>query len=1010
MNKKTSKKPKLLFLQKSFHTIWPERKRSRIFLLFFLLFSLYGFGQEISVSGTVTSAGDGMPLPGVNVIEKGTSNGVVTNMDGEYSIEVSSEAVLIFSFLGFATQEIQVNNQNQLDIQLSEDLEFLDDVVVVGYGTQRKEEITSAVSSVDSDEFVKGNVNDVGQLLQGKVAGLSVSQPSGDPTGTSQIRLRGTSTILGGNTDPLILIDGIPGDFRTVPPEDIESIDVLKDGSAAAIYGTRGTNGVILVTTKRASGAYTNSVDYSVNLSTQQIANQLDLLTADDYRRQIEAGTRDADWDLGSSTDWIEAITRTPFSQVHNLTFRGGNQQTNYLATVNYRGLEGIFLKSDNETFSGRVDINHNMFDDKLKFNIGIIGRSNNYTTTGNGSSFNGYTYRQAIYRNPTEPIYADDGSFFEQLGNLDYENPVARIYESDGENRSQFNRYNARIIYEPSDDLTINATGSMSRYNQTRGYAESKNHISTIRDGLNGYVSNGTTETQEKLLELTAQYEKKIDKHDFTILGGYSYQENYYRDYFMDNRDFPTDVFSYHNIDLGNGINEGRANVEGFSETSNLIGFFGRLNYIFDNKYILMGSVRYEAASQLYRAQAPWGTFPAVSAGWRISEESFMENIGFVSDLKLRAGYGVTGTPNSDGFGAVPLLGYGDFFYYNGNWVRTLVPSQNPNPNLKWEEKHEMNLGLDFTIFDNRITGSVDYYVRDIQDLLFDFSVPSPPNLYSTTRANVGVMRNSGLEVALNISVYEQEDFQWNTNINFSTNSNQLESLSNELYQNTNDFFTTGETGPPIQTTTHIVEVGEPIGNLYGFKVVGLDEEGLWIYETPDGETQNYEEFGHAFGDKQVLGNGLPNYYANWNNTFRYKNLDLTISMRGAFDYQILNFERMFTENPSMQHYNRLASSEDNVFGQESPLTAPLEYNSYYVENGDFWKIDNITLGYNFDEIGNYIKSARVSVSSLNTFTFTGYSGIDPEVNWSGLSPGNDGRDKYPATRTFTLGLNVSF
>lgn len=985
------------------------RKRFRFSLLVCLLLSIQAFAQSQVVTGTVKSSEDGLPLPGVNIIEKGTSNGVVTDMEGTYQIEVPANAVIVFTYLGFKAQEVEVNGRTSIDVSLESDMEALDDIVVVGYGTQRKEDITSAVASVDSDEFIKGNVNDAGQLLQGKVAGLSVTYPTGDPTGTSQIRLRGTNTILGTNTSPLILIDGVPGDFRTVPPEDIESIDVLKDGSAAAIYGTRGTNGVILITTKRASGAYTNRVDYSVSLSTQEIANQLDLLSAEDYRTQIANGTRDASQDFGTSTDWLDQITRTPFSQVHNLTFRGGNNQTNYLATINYRGMEGIFLKSDNETFTGRVDVNHYMFDDKLKFNIGIIGRSINYATTGDGFGFNGYTYRQALIRNPTEPIYDEEGNWYERPGNFNYENPLARIKESDGENRSQFNRYNARITYTPLENLQLNATGSLSRYYQTRGYAETKQHISTIRDGLNGYVANGTRETQEKLLELTATYSKDFGKHDFTLLGGYSYQENYFRDYYMNNRDFPTDEFSYHNIDLGNGLREGKATTSGFTSKTNLIGFFSRVNYDFDNKYLLMASIRYEAASQLYRTEKPWGAFPAVSAGWRISEESFMEDVEVINNLKLRAGYGVTGTPNSNGFGAVALLGYGDYYNYDGKWVRTLVPSQNPNPYLKWEEKHESNFGLDYGLMDNFITGSVDYYIRDIQDLLYDYSVPTPPNLYPTTRANVGKMRNQGLELAVTVNAIQKDDFEWSSNVTFSTNSNKLLSLSNDLYQTTNDYFTAGYTGEPIQTYTHIVRVGESIGDFFGFKVVGVDENGLWQYETPDGEIQSYDEFSHSFEDKQVLGNGLPNYYASWNNNFRYKNFDLSVTMRGAFDYQILNFERMYLENPTIQQYNRLKSSNDNVFG-ETALSAPLEYNSYYIEDGDFWKIDNITLGYNFGEIGNYIKSARLSLSTLNTFTFTGYSGIDPEVDWSGLTPGNDNRDKYPTTRTYTLGLNVSF
>ncbi|UII23433.1 SusC/RagA family TonB-linked outer membrane protein [Fulvivirga ligni] len=964
-----------------------------------------------TVTGKVTSSEENEALPGVNVLIEGTTKGTVTGVDGTYSIQVSNNDVLVFSFVGFVTKQLPVGNMTTMDVKLELDITSLDEVVVLGYGKQLKSDVTSSVAAVKDDEFIKGNVVDAGQLIQGKVAGLTVSMPSGDPTSGTQILLRGQSTILGTNVSPLILIDGIPGDFKTVPPEDIASISVLKDGSAAAIYGTRGTNGVILITTKRASGSL-NGLDYSVSFSTQQITRKPELLTAGDYQAQIAAGDRAAQWDLGSSTDWLDEITQTPFSHVHNLTYRGGNTTTNYLANINYRDLEGIFLKSDNQTFTGRIDINHAMFNDKLKFNLGLLSSANNFTSTGDGASFNGYTYRQALLYNPTSPIYNDDGYYYEQTGLFNYENPLGRIYESDGEHRSQNVRYTASVSYLPVTGLELKSNFSVNRYNQTRGYAESKHHISTLRDGRNGFVSNGTRETQDRLMELTANYSTVFGNHNISVLAGYSYQDFYYRDYWMQNWDFPTDIFSYHNIDQGQAIREGEVNVpiDGFTSKTNLIGFFGRVTYSYEDKYLFMASLRHEAASQLVGTEDPWGTFPAVSVGWKISNESFLSGSNIVELLKLRAGYGVTGSQNSAPFGAVALLSYNNFYYFNGSWVPTLSPSQNFNPYLQWEEKKEQNYGIDFSLLKGRVYGSVDYYIRNIDNLLYDFAVPSPPNLYNTTRANVGVMENKGLEVLVNIVPIKTPDFEWTTSLNFSTNQNSLKSLSNDLYEATNDWFVTGATGEPIQTYTHRVEVGEDIGNFYGFKVVDVGEDGLWIYENAEGERVAYADFTHAEEDKQVLGNGLPNYYAGWNNTFRYKNIDLSITMRGAFDYQILNFQRMYYENPTIQNYNRLASSTDPVFGKAA-LTAPLEYNSYYIEDGDFWKIDNITLGYNIPAIGNnFIKRARIYASALNAFVFTGYSGIDPEVNRLGLDPGNDGRDKYPTSRTYTVGFNISF
>lgn len=968
--------------------------------------------EKKAISGIVAdSAGTG--IPNVTIAEVGTRNSVMTGNDGSFIITVSREqAILNFSAIGYLTQDIPVSGKKTVNITLQATATNLTEVVVIGYGTQRKAEVTSSVATVKAENFNKGNVMDAGQLLQGKVAGLSISIPSGDPTSGSQILLRGSTTILGANSNPLVLVDGIPGDLKTVAPEDIESIDVLKDGSAAAIYGTRGTNGVIIVTTRRASGHFSNSAEYSGYISTQTIARKLNMLTALDYRDQIKAGTRPASLDLGSSTDWLKEITQTPVSNVHNLTFRGGNSVTNYLANVNFRLLEGVFLKSNNNTFTGRIDINHNMFNNKLKFNFGVISSQNKYNTTGDGYSFNGYTYRQALIRNPTAPIRDSTGNWQEEIGQFNYENPLARIYESDGQNTSQNTRYNTNITILPVKGLRLNTLLSYTKYNQTRGYSETKNNISTRRDNKNGYASVGSNEAVTRLMELTAEYSKSISLHKFSVLGGYSYQENDTRDQWMQNWDFPTDQFGYNNIGQGKALKEGLAPMASSRYVTNLIGFFGRATYSYDDKYMLLGSLRYEAASQLYGTKKPWGLFPAVSAGWRITREAFMQHQHIFDDLKLRAGYGVTGTQPSDLFLGVALLGYGDYYYMNGQWFPTLTPSQNPNPNLRWEEKHETNIGLDFSILKGKVSGTVDYYVRNINGLLYDYQVPSPPNLYSTTRANVGKMQNKGLEVIVNYQPVQTKTFVWNTSVNFSTNANKLVSLSNDLYKLTNNYFTTGSTGEPIQTYTHRVEVGKNIGDFYGFKVIDISNDGKWVYEDKNGKAVQYADFTHAPEDKKVLGNGLPKYYAGWNNNFRYKNIDLGITMRGAFGYQILNFQRMYYENTNIQQYNRLKSAYDKIYGKAVLSSdVPLEFNSHYIENGDFWKVDNITLGYNFSKTGvSFIRSARVYVSTLNTLQITGYKGIDPEVNRLGLSPGNDDRDKYPTTRSYTLGVNMNF
>lgn len=967
-------------------------------------------GKKVKVRGVIKDE-TGEPIIGATVRVKGQSEGTVSDFDGNFTLDVTDDNTLQISYIGYQTQEFAVGKQHHFSIVLEEDKKILNEVVVIGYGTQKKGDITSSVGSVKSEDFTAGAINDAGQLIQGKIAGLSVTNPSGNPVGGTEISLRGNTTILGASTNPLILIDGVPGDFNTVAPEDIESIDVLKDGSAAAIYGSRGTNGVVLITTKKSKGNNINEVQYSGYLSLSTIAKKPDFCDADDYRQQIKDGLRDAAWDLGDNTNWIDAITRTGLSHVHNISFKGGNAQTNYIFNVNYRNLQGIFKRSDKEEFQGRAEVNHSMFDDKLRFNFQLLGNQTGYTATSDGGSFNTYSWRQALIHNPTEPIKNADGSWHENTGIFNYDNPVSRIYECDGEQKVSQTRFSSNITLTPIKELTFNALFSYDKINQEGGYYETKKHISNVRDGMNGYASTGGSSTVTKLVELTAQFHKNFGDHTIQALAGYSYQESTYSNQYERNYNFPTDLYSWHNIGVGQALKEGLGTEYSYWLDTNLIGFFGRLNYNYKNRYLLMASVRHEAASQLAGTEKPWGTFPSVSLGWRITEENFMKNQKVFDDIKLRAGYGVTGSQPSQSFLGVPLLGYGDYYLYNGQWIRALQPTQNSNDKLKWEEKHEYDIGADFSILNYRLNVSVDWYYRLINGLLYDYSVPSPPNLYTTTRANVGEMSNNGLEIMVNAIPVQTKDFKWETTITFSTNSNKLKSLSNDLYQTSSDYFMTGWIEEPIKTESHIVRIGHKVGDIYGFKVVDVDESGKWIYLDKNGNRVNYDDFTHSFEDKQILGNGVPKWYLGFNNQFRYKNFDLAINMRGAFGFQIMNGMRMFYENRSRQDWNRLRSAYDKVFGKAVLNTlCSEEFNSYYVENGDYWKIDNITLGYSFSKINKWIKTLRLYASVNNAITITGYKGIDPEVSTSGLAPSYDNRDSYPHTRAFTFGMNVTF
>ena len=979
-----------------------------LFLLLTLLsFSLTALAQQ-KVTGKVKDS-SGEPVIGASVVVKGNNTmGTITDFDGNFMLDVPAKSVLVISYIGYVTQEVPTAGKNSLEIVLKEDTKTLDEVVVIGYGTQRKGDVTSSVASVKADNFVKGAVKDVGQLIQGKVAGLAITNPNGDPTGSTQIRLRGTNTIGGANTAPLVLIDGIPGELGTVAPEDVESVDVLKDGSAAAIYGTRGTNGVILITTKQAKGVDINQVEYNGYVSTSLIAKKLDMLNADEFR------TLYPDQDHGADTDWIDEISRTPVSHVHNLSLMGGNSKTNYIANLNYASRQGIMKKSDFESFQGRIEVTHRMFDDKLKLKFGLFGKKNQMESTTSGGSFRGWVYGQATRRNPTDPVRNEDGTWNENVSKFEYENPLALLYEAEGNVKKTQLRYNGNIVYNPIKDLTLSAVFSYIRDNMNRGYGETLNHISALRDGLAGWSSVGAYTKMEKLMELTAQYNKEIGAHKFSVLGGYSYNETDFEELWIDNYGFQDDYFGgWHNIGIGSALKDGKANIGSKKTPTNLIGFFGRATYSFKNRYLLMGALRYEGASQLWGTDNAWGLFPSVSVGWRITEEAFMKNQKIFDDLKLRVGYGVTGSQPKDPFLGVAMLKYGSYAFVNGNWVQTIVPASNPNPDLKWEEKKETNIGLDFVSWGGRLSGSIDYYNRDVDGLIYEYGVPTPPNLYNKTMANGGTMRNRGVEVLVTVVPVQNKDFEWSTTGTFSLNSNKLISLSGSIFKSDYDYFNTGTVEYSGQVAdSHRVQVGESIGNFYGFKVVDVDSEGRWIYEDRNGELVNYKDFTHAPEDKHVIGNGLPKWYAGWNNTFRYKNFDLNVTMRGAFGFQIINGGRMNYENVKNSRFeNRLKSVNDLVFGKHtlSPEVEP-EFNSYYVEDGDYWKIDNITLGYSFGQVGKYIKSLRIYGSVLNALTITGYKGIDPEVSTDGLTPGYDTRDRYPSVRSFTFGVNVKF
>lgn len=992
-------------------------KRSYIFglSLFLLLFAgLPGAqAQNLNVSGTVTDSADQGPLPGVNVIIKGTTTGTTTGKDGTFSLTASQSDTLVFSFVGYQTRQVPIRGRSNIDLSLSSQTYQSDEVVVVGYGEQEAEEVTGAVSGVQSEDFSKGTINDAAELVKGKIAGLTVNTPNGNPTAESEISLRGVTTLMS-NREPLVLIDGVPGSLSEVSSQQIESIDVLKDGSAAAIYGTRGSNGVIQITTKDVQGDVPPTLKIDSYVNTQMLSGRVDFMDASEYRELVDRGVQGA-VDQGASTDWIDEITRRPITQVHDISLSGGNNATNYVLSLRYTDREGIIKQTNNKKLQPRLNLNHRMLDGMLNFNANISGYIQEFNSgrrqrfNDEGRVFNPQVYRQAQKFNPTAPVKAEDGSWFENLAYNAYRNPVGLIEETKGKNENSRLKLNGTVKFNPMDNLSIKVLASRNYYNSVRGYYETQDHISTVRDGLNGYASRSTTQKTEDLLEVTAEYiASPVENHELTLLGGYSWNRQNSEEYNMDNFDFPTDEFEYNNIGAGTALDDGRSNLYSFQGEDKLVSYFTRLNYNIDDKYLFMASLRREGSSK-FGENNKWANFPAGSIGWNLHNEAFLSEVSYLSKLRLRAGYGITGSIPRNRYLSLARLGFGTNAYVNGDWVQAVMPSTNPNPNLKWETKEELNLGLDFGFLNNRLSGAIDVYQRTTRDMLWNYSVPTPPYLYNTITANAASMRNRGLEVQVKGTPVQSKNMQWNTTVNYSTNQNKVLSLSSDKFQLEGGYFYAGHTGGPIQQPTHRVEIGEPIGNFYGYKSVDIDEDGFWIIEGANGEPKPIEE--QAAEDKQILGNGLPNHHLSWNNNFSYKQFDLSVEMRGAFGFQILNGPRMNYEPPTaIGKGNILSSAYDNIYGKR-PLNQIQEqqYLSYYIEDGDYWKLSKVTVGYNFDVNFPYLKAARVYASGTNLYTITGYSGIDPEVQTSGLNPGWDQRARYPTTRTFTVGISLT-
>ncbi len=988
----------------------------RRYLTVLLVFgTLVSFAQQ-SVSGKVTAADDGSGIPGVNILEKGTSNGTVSDSDGNYRISVGANATLVFSFVGYTTQEVSVGSQSSVNVSLQSDVTALSEVVVVGYGTQEKREITSSVTSVKSEDFNKGTINDPAQLLQGKVAGLNITRPGGDPNGNYNIRLRGIGTV-GANAEPLVVIDGvIGGSLNTVDPNDILSIDVLKDGSAAAIYGSRGGSGVILVTTKSGKKGRVD-VSYNGSVATESIARTVDFMSADEYKA-VQGAV-----DLGSSTDWLEAVTRSGRNMVHNLSLSGGNQGTTYRASFNLRDAQGIAINSGFTQINGRLNLTQKALKDKATFSV-------NLSTTTKDAEY-GFTesLRYAVIANPTMPIYdntttsptagGDYGGYAER-NIFDFFNPLSIAEQNKNDGTDTRNLMSLRGEYDFSDlvdGLSASVFYSAQKETDVRGYYYAK--TSKFRGaGRNGLAGRRTDQRFNELFETTVNYNKNLGNTNLAILGGYSYQDFFNEGFSMEGGNFLTDAFTYNNMGAALDFANGLGSVSSYANSNKLVAFFGRANVNISETYFASFSARYEGSSR-FGENNKWGLFPAASAGVTLSN---LVDIPSVNSLKLRASWGVTGNQPGESYASLQRYGKQGNFYYEGAYVPSYGPVSNANPDLKWETKSEIDFGADFAMFNNKLTGTIDYYTRTTSDMILPVNVPVPPNLYGQTLVNIGELKNNGFELTLNYNASKGGDFNWTVGGNFATYNTEVVSLtSGSLSFGSGGVLYRANMGAPGQNDYLLVRVkeGQPLGDLWGPVQIGVNTDGTPKFASLDGDAT----YCNCDADKQVNGNGLPNFTAGLNFTANYKNFDFSMFFRGAFGHDLVNSYRGFYENresTTLGNYNVVNTK------YYDPTITKAVVNSSHVEDASFVKLDNLQLGYNIPmKSGNAVNKFRIYFAGQNLFTLTDYTGVDPEVRYTDrndsdnggqpgavdpLSPGIERRSTYFISRTFTLGVNLGF
>ena len=958
-------------------------------------------------SGVIKDA-NGEPLIGVTVLEQGTSNGTVTDVNGRYTLKTTKpNAKLKVSYIGYESQIITPGQS----VTLSANDATLNEVVVVGYGTMRRKDVTSSITTVNAKDLDKGVYTDPAQMLQGKVAGLVISS-TGDPNGSSSITLRGSSSLREGEAmQPYYVIDGIPGmDISMVAPDDIESIDVLRDATATAIYGSKAANGVIIITTKKGTEGKTN-VSYNGYVAFDNALKTLDMASAAELRASGEVVE-----DEGANTDWQDEVLRTGVSHNHNLSISGGNKQTKYIASLNYIDHDGVIRGTEMNRVNGRALITTKVLKDRLTLSAGINAMRGVHKGVPVGQR--GESVLDAMnYYSPTNPVRNEDGSWFKSdIGSQNY-NPLSMINEDSNEFEWRRMQYIGKASLDIIDGLVLNANYSYNSKQKVYSYYNSS--LSQLPyGGTKGKAHRDTRMGHDQTFETYLNYDLTLAKvHKLSLMAGYSWEERVNNDGFgVSVYNFYNDQLGFKNLAYGNFIN-GMSDVDsGVEEIVRNISFYGRANYSYDGKYLLQATVRRDGSS-VFGANNRWGTFPSVSAAWNIAEESFMKD-GIFDQLKLRAGYGVSG--NALGFGAYSAytlfgLNSGSSFTYNGVTYSKIEATQNGNKDLKWETTKMFNVGVDFAFLDSRLSGSIEFYSKKTSDLIWSYDVST--NIYPVgyMNANVGDITNTGIELTVNAVPVKTKDFTWQTTVNLAHNKNKVDKLSNKKFSvDYKDWGDPNIGGISSNGEVERIKEGESLGTFWTYEWAGYNDHGqstYYVHDATTGERTGEVTTTPEKKDKTKVGCALPKVTYGWNNTLTYKKWALTAFFQGNIGNKIMNATRAHYSNKALLSAgkNVLADAlKDKYFTSDNTYYYPSDR---YLENGSFFRLSTLSLAYTFDNLDGWLKSVQVYGTAKNVFTITGYKGLDPDINLGGLEPGLDKRETfYPHTRSFILGVKVNF